>query len=174
MNTDLVRLMQHYIAETCVGASTLRGQGAPGLISASRSFFKCIDLAALPRSTRAFQSWLERTTENLLATYPRKARPFGAARKALNLFLRSAAYNKVLCDHYRLSPVLPLLELPIDSFAAKHLRSLRRGLPKWNRLKRVTTEEHSSFQSAASSIALELDVNRVDLDVWFFRTEIAT
>lgn len=170
---EIVLQMQCFIAETCIGASSLRGQGASGLIRESRNFFKELDLSSIPTEQSQFTKWLDRKTERLRGKYSANAQNFGAARKALNLFLRDVSYNVILNRAFGLNPVLSLLEVPVDSFTAKHLKKHDPTLPaKWSGLKRVTKEHHKEYQYAASMIAKKWKVNRVDLDIFFFREDV--
>jgi hypothetical protein len=51
----------------------------------------------LPQSNEIrFRRWLDRQTDNLLDVLPINGRPWGAARKAINLFLRDVLYNQYL------------------------------------------------------------------------------
>ncbi len=111
MKAKFVQQMQSYVAETSVGASALRNQGGSGLVQTSREFFKKLNLSSIPKSRTAFNEWLNTQTGKLAKEFPKGARNFGAARKALNLFLRSAAYNVVLNRAHNLDKILPLLEV---------------------------------------------------------------
>lgn len=174
MNTNLIRQMQNYVAETCIGASALRNQGDKGLIEASRRFFKKINLPEIPTDPIRFKAWLDEKTMQLLNDFPTKAQNFGAARKALNLFLRSTVYNIHLNRAHNLDPLLPILELPLDSYAAKHLIIKGFGvkkLPRWPGLKSLSEADHNEYQKAARSLSLDRGLQRVDLDAFFFRED---
>jgi hypothetical protein len=173
MKVNLVQQMQSYVAEACLGASALRNQGGSGLVRAARKYFKTLDLSAIPSYGRQFNSWLDQHTDELQSEFPHGAKNFGAARKALNLFLRSAAYNKALNCAHRLDRLLPLLEVPLDSYVAEHLKSHEPSLPnKWERLKFLSKNEHREYQAAARKLAKSWQVHRVDLDVFFYREEV--
>lgn len=173
MKVKLVEQMQNYVAETSVGASALRNQGGSGLVEASRKFFKNLDLSTIPTDQATFNKWLDGKSAKLLNQFPGGARNFGAARKALNLFLRSAAYNVFLNRAYKLDKVLPLLEVPLDSYTANHLKSQKISLPtRWAGLKSVSDVEHGTYQLAALELAKRWRVHRVHLDVFFFREEV--
>jgi hypothetical protein len=172
MKAKLVQQMQNYVAETCVGASAMRNQGGSGLVQAARKYFKTIDLASIPTDESRITDWLENHTDALLLKFPVGARKFGSARKALNLFVRSAAYNRCLNQAFQLDAMLPLLEVPLDSYAAKHLLRHNCAIAsKWVGLKFVTRAEHGKYQLAALDLAKRWQVHRVDLDVFFFREE---
>lgn len=172
MKSKLVQQMQSYVAETCIGASSIRKQGGSGLIQAARDYFRLLDLLAIPKETGRFNTWLDEHTDRLLLTFPDGARNFGAARKALNLFLRSSAYNCCLNKAFGLDAVLALLEVPVDSYAAKHLLHHDPTVAKnWIGLKKVTKDEHCKYQTAARVLATQWGIHRVDLDVFFFRRD---
>jgi hypothetical protein len=172
MKAKLVKQMQNYVAETSVGASALRNQGGSGLVSKARKYFKTLDLSKIPTKKVRFDSWLKRRTEKLRCKFPSGARKFGTARKALNLFLRSATYNVVLNGAYRLDRLLPVLEVPLDSYVANHLKTRVTSLPDtWVGLKFVSRNKHGEYQNAAGSLAKSWGVHRVDLDVFFYREE---
>jgi len=172
MKDKLVHQMQSYVAETCIGASSIRKQGGSGLIQAARDYFKSLDLAAIPKEKGRFNTWLDEHTERLLLNFPDGTRKFGTARKALNLFLRSATYNCCLNQAFRLDAVLAVLEVPVDRYTAKHLLHHDPTIAKkWVGLKTVTKEEHSKYQAVASALATQWEIYRVDLDVFFFRRE---
>ena len=170
MKAKLVQQMQSYVAETCVGASAIRNQGGSGLVQGAREYFKTVDLASIPTDESRIGPWLEHHTDALLLKFPVGARKFGTARKALNLFLRSASYNCCLNRAFHLDSVLPLLEVPLDSYAAKHLLTHDPAIAtKWVGLKTVTRAEHAKYQLAALALAESWQVLRVDLDVFFYR-----
>ena len=174
MKNKFIEQMQSFIAETSIGASALRNQGVEKLIQKCRDYCKKIKLATIPREPPKFASWLDRQTTALMRKAPNGAKHnFGAARKALNLFLRSASYNCCLNQAYKLDSLLPLLEVPLDSYAADHLKYHNHDLPrKWVGLKSVRKESHDKYQSAALLLAKQWKVNRVDLDVFFYREQV--
>lgn len=172
MKEEFIQKMQNFVAETSIGASALRNQGVKDLIQPCRDYCKKIDLAAIPREPQNFASWLNRKTTALMYKVPKEAKNnFGAARKALNLFLRSSAYNCCLNQAYQLDEMLPLLEVPLDSYVGKGLRrdATNRELPKWDRLKKIKPELHEQFQQAANVVAQVKGVHRADLDVYYYR-----
>ena len=170
MKKSLVRQMQDYVAETCIGASAMRNQGGKGLVKTCRDFFKKLDLSRIPRRQTQFEKWLDFKTYQLRAKFPRRAQKFGTARKALNLFLRSAAYNFLLDRKYSLESLLPMLEVPLDHDVAYNLRTRDQSLPrKWPGLKWITDAQHGEYQRSAGQLANEWRLCRVHLDVFFYR-----
>ena len=167
---DFVATLQRKVAVTAVGPSALRGQGE-GVLHAAQDFLARLSLARLPKSNaRRFRAWLDRETEALLDVLPVENRPWGAARKALNLFLRDALYNQYLCSHFKLQPVEPWLEVPLDSAVARGLKSLgkRGGLPRWPGLKNLRSDVSDHFQGFATQLARRKDVARVHLDIYLW------
>jgi hypothetical protein len=173
MKEKLLRQMQNFVATSCVGASAMRNQGGSGLLKEARTFFKALNLSAIPKRKRPFDSWLDRQTKKLRLKFPKRSQKFAVARKALNLFLRSAAYNTTLNKGYALTQLLPLLEVPLDSYVHSHLKAHYQHLPsRWARLKHLSEDTHATYQDAAQKLAREWHVDRVDLDVFFYREEV--
>lgn len=186
MSGEFLKQMQRFVAESATGPSALRNQGVKGIILSSNKYFKAIPLDAIPIKEAKYAEWLnehteqiralwlDATTEQEKAVLPPKEPLFGAARKALNLFLRSAAYNRYLCEAYAMDRLLPLMEVPVDSYVATRLcDSLPVGskAKEWPGLKWLTPEQHTEYQKAASVRARELGVYRVDLDAYYYRAE---
>ena len=189
MTEDFLKQMQSFVAESATGPSAIRNQGASGLIASSNEFFKKIELKLIPSDAKTYAEWLNGTTEALRAmwearlTDEEKAKInlqspfFGVARKATNLFLRSAAYNRYLNEAYDLDRHLPLMEVPVDSSVAGCLREhtkQEKKLPDWPGLKRLTRDQHTEYQEAGTTWAAELGVHRVDLDAYCYRVKPQT
>lgn len=167
---DFITTLQRMVAVTAVGPSALRGQGK-GVLGAAQDFLARLSLARLPKSNaKRFRAWLDRRTEALLDVLPVENRPWGAARKAVNLFLRDALYNQYLCSHFKLQSVEPWLEVPLDSAVARGLKSRgKRGeLPQWPGLKNLKSNVSDRFQDFATQYAEQKDVARVHLDMYLW------
>ena len=82
------------LANTSIGPTTLRNQGAPGVVDAARDFLKQLDLARLVTDSEAkFSQELDLETGKLQQSFPDGAKEnWGAARKSINLFL-AEGYN---------------------------------------------------------------------------------
>jgi hypothetical protein len=163
--------IQRKVAISAIPASALRGQSAPGLIETARRFFHTLPLAPFGVTNgKRFASRLDEATLLLLKTFPRHARHWGVARKAINLFLRDAFYNQFLASKYRLSRAAAFYELPLDSITSKAIREFddEWDFPKWNGLGHISVEESRMYQDAATDIAMEYDCERVHLDahIW--------
>ena len=168
---DFLTTLQRKVAVASVGPSALRGQGK-GVLHAAQDFLAGLSLGRIPKSDcLRFETWLDRQTERLLDALPLKSRPWGAARKAINLFLRDALYNRYLCRHFRLGTIQSWLEVPLDSAVAKGLkkRAGRRGeLPPWPSLKKLTKPVSDRFQVFASEFAKKKGIERVHLDMYLY------
>ncbi|MBU1308640.1 MAG: hypothetical protein KKE30_03790, partial [Gammaproteobacteria bacterium] len=107
---------------------------------------------------------------NIYNQFPTNAKSWGAARKALNLFLRDVTYNKDLCEYYDLSRIRKWLEIPLDSHVANALKKEPEGvnLPKWCTIKRLTPEISREFQTVATRVAQRKRIARVDLDIYYW------
>ncbi|MGD2175612.1 MAG: hypothetical protein PVJ27_09430 [Candidatus Brocadiaceae bacterium] len=169
---ELIDLVHRFVAVESVGITAVRGQGA-GVLDAVRGQLATEDLGSIPAGEEAFARWLDACTERVLDALPDTVdgRPWGTARKAVNLFLRTCTYNHYLRCHYQLARVEPLLEVPVDSVVAGALkREAGRGqLPVWNGLKRLTPEEHAQFQDYAGELARRRGFScrvHLDMDLW--------
>jgi hypothetical protein len=174
MNAEYIVYLRERQASTSIGASTARGMGPGGTIAVARGFLMGLDLLRFKRRTlEEFVEELDAATSELQATLPKGARNWGSARKFLNIFLRGCCYNKYLFAHYGLQKIEPWLEVPIDSYTAKRLKGLtRRGhLPRWRGVIHLTPSDSSEFQEFAWIPAALDRVNRVDLDVKYWRRE---
>jgi hypothetical protein len=99
-NRQFISDVQKFTAVSAVGVSALRGQGA-GVIGRIREKLGALDLSQFKshKDASVFSSWLDNVTEGLARDCRVK---WGAARKALNLFLRDCLYSKYLCPTYQL------------------------------------------------------------------------
>ena len=174
MDEDLIDLMQRWVATVAVGPSALRKQGAKGVIDAAHSYLANMDLKQFSTSSEEeFRKTLDRETERLREALPRGARNWGAARKALNLFLRDAFYNYDLRTHFILTNAERFYEVALDSYVAGELKkkSSWPALPRWPGLKRLTPEVSEKYQEFARSLAEKDGIARVHLDakLWLER-----
>lgn len=173
MNTnEFIRLIQNRVAEIAVNASTLRNQGGPGLIQAARNYFKELALEKFHvKNETVFIENLNSTTETLRKLFPPNAQHWGAARKAINLFLRDAFYNRYLHEYYKLKPIESWLEAPLDRYVATGLCKTPYGkcLPKWEAIKALTAVQSKKFQEVARLFAQEKGIARVHIDLLFWR-----
>lgn len=173
---DFLRLVQRRIGNTSVGPSTARGMGPAGTIASARSFLQSLDLGTLAATSESvFIKNLDAKTLELKRSLPYGARNWGSARKFLNIFLRGCLYNRYLSEHYGLTSIEPWLELPLDSHVADalHERDEAGILPKWRTVIRLTPQESAKYQSFASEVAAKEGIQRIHLDLIFWRPEQA-
>ena len=174
MNKNYLQLLQKRVGSTSVGASTARGMGPAGTIQAARKYLQGVHISRfVERNESAFRAELEAATLELQKALPKGARYWGSARKFLNIFLRSCAYNKYIREQYRLERIEAWLEVPIDSHVAKGLKGegKRGALPRWRTVIRLTPSEHLAYQTFASAVAKQEGVLRVHLDVKYWRRD---
>jgi len=167
--------MQRYIAVTTVGPSALRKQGARGVLKTAQDYLGSTDLYRFRAADEAgFLRALDDATEELRSAFPCGAQNWGAARKALNLFLRDICYNRFLYDKLEgASDPEDWMEIPLDNLVAKALgrRSRRGELPRWPGLKGLTAKVSSEFQAFAKRVATEEGISRVHLDMQLWKAE---
>ncbi len=162
--------VQRKVATTAIGPSALRGQGA-GVLGASQQFLATRSLARIPKSNEIrFRGWLDRQTDDLLDVLPINGRPWGAARKAINLFLRDVLYNQYLSRRFAFGQIERWLEVPLDSAVAHGLKKEagRGALPRWPGLKHLNDITSNEFQKFASAHAHTLGIERVHLDMYLW------
>jgi hypothetical protein len=167
MTDNLLTILQRKVAVSAIPASAMRNQGAVGVAEAARRFLA--DLALSPFATtdgQLFVDQLDNATDGLRRSLPRQARTWGVARKAVNLFLRDAYYNKFLHDAYQLSIVERHLEIPLDSVIATALHNLPGGdsLSPWRGVKYLPRAQSDEYQAFAQLIADVRQLSRVHLD----------
>ncbi len=164
--------MHERTAELAIGTSTLRNQGAPGVVSAAREFLKELDLDLFRvRNRDSFHARLSAATRRLKGRLPKRARNWGAARKALNIFLRDALYNHYLRSRHGLERLEEWLEVPLDRDVATALRRETQGasLPRWKTIKRLTPKISRRYQAVAQVVARRKGTQRVHLDLYYWR-----
>ena len=165
------------LANTTISSSTLRNQGAPGVINQARYFLKNLELQKfITDDETVFLKELEKQTDLLRLSFPNKSQHWGTARKAINLFLAEAYYHKYVCAGYKLEVVEAFLELPLDGQVGRFLNreSQKRGetdLPQWKGLKYLNPKESKLYQDFARRIAKEKGYARVFLDVVIWQPE---
>jgi hypothetical protein len=165
------------LANTTISSSTLRNQGAPGIINQARHFLKDLDLQKfVTNDEKIFSRELDTQTDLLRLSFPIQSQHWGTARKAINLFLAESYYHKFVCVGYKLEIIEPFLELPLDSQVGKFLtkEAQKRGetdFPQWKGLKYLNPEESKLYQDFAKRLAKEKGYARVFLDVVIWQPE---
>jgi hypothetical protein len=166
---DELRAHQSRVSIT---SSTVRSQGAGTGEIARRFLAEELEIARLRApSERAYLARLDEATEALRNRLKGKARTFGLARKLLNIYIRDCVYSRILCAHYRLEPIEPFLEVPLDGIVGRALvreacdgGQPRRLLP-WRTIKGLTRPASDAYQAFATELAGEEGIARVHLDV---------
>ena len=80
MNEQYIYLIKSRIAEFAIGSSTLRNQGAPGVVKATRKFLRNIRLKHFSvLAERQYEDVLNRYTYRLKATLPIDAQNWGGS-----------------------------------------------------------------------------------------------
>lgn len=163
--------LQERIAWLAVGRSTLRKQGAAGMVSAARQFVRELDLRKLAlRKESAFLELRDEQTEQLVRRFPVRARRnWGAARKVLNIFLRDVVYSHLLRAAHGLSTIEPWLEMPLDSYSFKGLAEDIEVTESWPGVKHLKKPLSDRLQESAREVAHRLGTLRVHLDVRYFQ-----
>jgi len=156
-----ISAVQEFVAIEAVGVSAIRGQGK-GVLGKIRAYLGQLDLTLENVKTKdQFIEWLDIQTEKILDQLPLRNRPWGAARKAINLFLRSCLYNKYLCKQYNLHNYENWMEIPLDSAVAKGLRKeiqnkkFNKKIPRWPGLKYLEKETSDKYQQIAELVAAQ-------------------
>ena len=166
--------MQRYIAVTTIGPSTLRNQGASGVIEAAQKHLATVELSVFSaKNENDFLASLNAQTERLRTALPLGAQNWGAARKALNLFLRDICYNRFLCERHALAQSEDWMEIPLDGLVARALkrRAGRGKLPRWPGLNELTVDVSGFFQAFAREFAASKGISRVHLDMRLWTKE---
>jgi len=172
MKLKTIKYLKIRTAELSIGNSTLRNQGAAGVVKNARNFLAELDLLNFSvNSEYDFYKILDDATSNLVKALPTGARHWGTARKAINIFLRDCVYNKFLCSQFDLAKIHPWLEIPLDSYVAKALckTSLGSKLPKWVSITRLKPKISIEYQKVATQVAEKIGCYRVDLDIYLWR-----
>jgi hypothetical protein len=152
--------MKRRVARMAATGSALRNTGAKGVVGLARTFLESLELSDFTKGD--FPAVLDEKTERLCDVFrevlpPDKGECWGLARKALNLFLRDAFYNRFLYEKFGLESIAQELETPLDGDADSGLRRHHRekhgtALPKWPRLK-GKREAYEAHRNAAKEFA---------------------
>lgn len=170
-SSDFNRVLLARTVEAAIGPSSLRNQGSKCVIERARDYLRGLDYHRFVSNKRQdFDNELNIHTNQLKHFFPKGARHWGSARKALNLVLRDILYNKYLDKQYHFHRIEKWLELPLDSYVAKALRMrMKNKIPKWIGVIHLKPEENSIFQNAAREMAREMDLNPIHLDIYLWR-----
>lgn len=179
MNETLLQKMQKHVAEVAISASTLRNLGVDGVVVRARLLLRELDLSRFAVSSQtAFEELLDFETQRIRRQLPPGARHWGAARKALNIFLRDVLNHVHLREHYRLGSIESWLEVPLDKQVASGLSEDYHGstLPRWKGVKHLKPRDSTAYQKAAATVAADKKYRlpaRVHLDLFYWRRDPA-
>ena len=148
--TEFLTRVQRYVANFAITTSVFRASGSAGAMKKAIEFVASLNLSATHEGP--FDEFLDYTTACLQSHLPAGWQPWGPARKALNVFLRDAAYNTFLRAEYNLALIEPALETPVDSQIARELRKSYK-LPPWKGNVRLTPEQHLPYRGRPRSSA---------------------
>ena len=178
---EFLKQIHRRVAQTSIGPSAIRNQGASGLITISRNYFeKSINLTEFREKLTAdsYTIYLDKLTTDLRNKFPDGGKSWGAARKGLNLFFRDVVYNKYLADFLNIPTdykenfkTLRNLEVPLDRDVATGLNKTFDDLPKWTTIKDLNQNQSKLFQDRALIYAGNKGIARVHLDLGFWRSD---
>lgn len=174
-----IHLIQKRIANTSIGAPTLRNQGT-NVVKRARDYLEGLDLRQLRSSTEGkFTLWLDNNTLKLVKDFrqePENTKDnWGAARKAINIFLENAFYDKFLSRAYKLGLLEKILEVPLDNQVAEGMKEdlknehIDHNLPRFPGIKKLTPKVSEDFQQRAKELSRKLKIARIYLDLKYWR-----
>jgi len=169
-SSDFIHTVQKFVARESVTPSAMRNQGQ-GVLHAIHDFLDQLNLSVIADFDQsAYLKWLDGQTVRLLEALPLKMKPWGAARKALNLFMRTALYNRYLSEAFKLSGIEAWMEIPLDGAVSRGLKkvSSHGGLPQWPGLKRLNPPISEQYQLVARNLAAQRDFATVHLDMYLW------
>lgn len=169
-----IKKVQKRVVYSSIGSSTLRNQGEKGVSEAAQKFLIEVNLAEFKdiENLTDYLKMLDNLTNDLSEKFPGRAKGnWGAARKALNVFMEDAFYNKFLDAEYDLDKLGPFLEVPIDSYVAKRLKkgSINKT-PAWRGIKNLTPADNMKWQEIALEVAKKPGILRIYLDLEYWRS----
>jgi len=171
---EFLMSMQRYLANIIISGSTLRNQGAEGVVEATRNFLVNLDLSKLKTiQLSEYPEILNEWTSKLQQELPNDANKWGTARKGINVFMVQVFMNRYLSEEYGMEKFKDILETPLDSYAAKELKRLNSitKLPRWETIKNLTDSPSSEYQKCASQVAQENGLCRANVDIILWRPE---
>jgi hypothetical protein len=172
ISADFLKPLQRFVANVGITASSLRNQGAEGVVAVARNFLAELDLGRLATiELTEYPAWLEQNTTALMVVLPEGARRWGAARKAMNIMTTQSFLNGRLAASYRLDRLGDVMETPLDGIAAAELRKMEGGkwLPNWKGVGALTPEVSARYQGFALDVAQAKGIPRAFLDVFLWR-----
>ena len=183
LDDETLDKLRRMLGRASVNGGTARKMGNKGIVPAAQSYLAELELTAFDVDSKdAYKQQLDKHTFELKTVMQRvdeRDRFWGPARKFLNIFLRNCAYNRFLCEKYRLERIEAWMELPLDKFAFEGLRQAEEGnapgkpslLPAWPGVVHLTPEQSMRYQNFAQEVADELGIARGHLDIHFWNAE---
>ena len=169
-----IKKVQKRVAYGSIGSSTLRNQGATGVSEAAHKFLIEVNLSKFRdiENITDYLKLLDNLTDELSKKFPGRAKGnWGAARKALNVFMEEVFYNKFLNEEYDFNRLGHFLEVPIDSYVAKNLKKETvNKTPEWRGIKNLTPNENIKWQRIALEVAKKRGILRIYLDLEYWRS----
>jgi hypothetical protein len=168
MHPEDLRILRHRIARGSISRSTLRGQGAKGVVACARQYLEKVRLWKYSVDSREdFLNILNIETKRLQKSLPKGAQNWGAARKAINIFLREVLYNHHLARSYQLRKIERFLEVPLDGNVGRALCRTPEGrdLPRWTTIKSLTKGKSDLYQAVARRVARRRNSLAIHLDL---------
>jgi hypothetical protein len=171
---NFINGLQTRTAMLAIGRSTLRNQGAAGMVDHARRHLSHINLREFSTQTpENFLKILDQQTIALKEGFPGNGRGnWGAARKSLNIFLRDVVYSRHLCNKFELAQIEPWLEVPLDSHVYAGLRAEsneHNSILRWPGVRNLTNEFSTALQDIAKTVAEGRGISRVHLDIFYWR-----
>ncbi|MGH8321456.1 MAG: hypothetical protein ACRESI_05835 [Gammaproteobacteria bacterium] len=170
--------LQHYltrVANIAISGSTVRNQGARGVVNACREFLQNEENIQNIFNNNDFQNQLNITTTNLVMNLPNGAQNFGTARKAINVFLEECYYHREISNYFGVANLANLLEVPLDQDVANFLNANNNNaqLPHWHGIIHLTPDVSNCYQEFAMGFAMGLGDGwcriHIDLLAWRHR-----
>lgn len=137
----------------------------------ARSAASNIDLSELStEDPEVFAGALDNATEQVQEQLSGENRNWGTARTAVNLYLKKAQYNRYLSQSYNLYLAEHMFELPINGISATYLHrhAGEANLPEWSGLHLLEPDVNKRYQQAASTIAGDMRISRIHLDMFLW------
>lgn len=160
-----------FMAKRAITSSPLRNQYPKGGLSKIRQYLSEISLKNDFLKTYNFKEeysfFLNYHTINLINIFPNGQFKWGSARKALNIYLRDLALQFIINGN-PMDDSLKYMEIPLDSYVAKGLKSLNPSLPKFISIKNTKQEDYFVYQNYAYELANFNKTSRIHLDLSFY------
>lgn len=178
---EFYQLLKRRLAQSSIGPSAIRNQGAGGLVDILRNYLEInVSLEEFIKSLsdeNNYNTFLNKHTTTILTHFPQKAQSWGAARKGLNLFLREVIYNKFYSQVFSLpdnfeefNQFVKFMEVPLDRDVAAGIHAdTNQYLPNWKSIKQLTELLSAQYQTQAMIIAKHEKIARVNLDIKYWR-----